>query len=436
MQFTEAFACNRGCPASVANAPGIAIQDPPRVSPGFFLALRDKYNMHAETLDLYGKPVNIREIILPPTKTTMPPKKKVSPKVKVEEWVHFDPDQYELAINEMVHHSFKITHSNITSGGVRVSRDKGLQLPYVSVRSLIGNGQSVLTDTVGKGPASIKIHKQITAVALGQASNAPVEEVEMIQGFLATASDTPYVKCESISPRLRQILLPTDDGYLAVSPLSAVGIGAMLGDSVKQHNDRVDEQNKDKQNTDRPLKKITWASIQIGGSKPVNVGSLAYKMHRPLVASFPLSNNPLRHALSLHHKGLELTRFPSKLVQEYVQWRNELSGKIAGDMESRTRLTVFLGRFARHWLNIGADAHELLKEHADAIPGQSVTSETLNAFDRGLIECRLRDSSWNYQFASRLAKNIALLEKDEKRQFEYTKTDINTMGTLIRGILV
>lgn len=392
--------------------------------------------MHGETVDPEGKAVNIRQIFLLPTKTTMPPKKNESPKVKVEEWVHFDPDQYELAINEMVHHSFKITHSAITSGGVRVSRENGLQLPYVSVRSLIGDGQFVLADSFGKGPKANKIHKQINAVALGQASHAPAHEVEMIQAFLAAASDTPYVKCESISPRLRQILLPTDGGYLAITPLSAVGVGAMISDTVKRHNECVTIQNADKKNTDRPLKMFTQASIQIGGSNPVNVGSLTHKMHGPIVARFPQSNNPLRHALSLHHKGVELGWFPSKLVQEYVQWRNELSGKVAVNMEARTRLTAFLRRFTRHWLDIGADACDLLKEYADAIPGKPLTSDTLSAFDRGLIESRLRDSAWNFQFASRLAKNIALLEKDENRQFEYSQADINTMATIIRGILV
>lgn len=364
----------------------------------------------------------------------MTPKKDTAPKDK-DVWVHYDPSEYEIAINEMVHHSFKITHSSITPGGVRVSQGNGLQLPYISVRSLIGEGKSVLTDTVGKGPKSNNIHKQITAVATGQASHAPTQEVQMIEQFLATASGVAYVKCDSISPRLRQILLPTEDGYLAISPLSAFGVGAILSDSVNRHNDCVKSQNADKNNQEKPLRKLKRASIPIGGSNPINVGSLAQKMHRPFVASFPQVNNDLRHALSLHHNGVDLTRLPSKLMWEYVEWRNDLSGNISGSMEARARLTTFLKRFARHWLSLGSDAYDLLKEQTDSKTKKPLTSEALGSFDRGLIEPQLRDSDWNYQFAKRLAKKITLLEKDDKRQFEYTQTDLNTMATMIRGIL-
>ena len=232
-------------------------------------------------------------------------------------------------------------------------------------------------------------------------------------------------------------MLPTEDGYLAVSPLSAVGIGLKLGESIARLNDRLDLQNKDKSSVGKPLKKIRRASVPLGGSKSFNVGNLVHKTTSPLVASFPTADNTFRQALSLHHKGVSLTRFPDSLVRDYVTWRNGLSGAISADKDSRAQLQAFLRRFSRHWLGLGVDAYDLLCEHSEALPqGVQIVSSGLSSFDQGLVDRSLRNNEWNYLFSSRLAKKIAVLEKDAVRRFEYSQSDINAMATMVRSILV
>ena len=50
---------------------------------------------------------------------------------------HLDEDIYQQALAESVHHSLKITNSNIKGGGIRVSNSAHLDLPYISVRTLL-----------------------------------------------------------------------------------------------------------------------------------------------------------------------------------------------------------------------------------------------------------------------------------------------------------
>jgi hypothetical protein len=355
---------------------------------------------------------------------------------KDKPWVSYSPEEYQVAINEMVHHSFKMTHSAIQPGGVRVSSQEALELPYISVRTLMGNGQSVLTDSFGKGPSSINIHQQITGIACGTAHLAPLEDISIIKEYLAEASQNGYVKCNSISPRLRQILLPTDTGYLAVTPLSAAGVGLLLDEAMARLNTRVDEQNKDKKNTVRPLKKLKRGRVPLGGSKPFNVGNLVYKTTSPLIASFPTAENSLRHALSLHHKGVTSLRFPDSLVHEYIAWRNALAGATDTNQSIRQEHRGYLNRFVRHWLNLGADAHDMICEHRSELPDpDKLLSNSVGAFEQGLIDPELRDSHWNYLFASRLAKRLSVLEKEATRRFEYSQSHINTIATMVRDIL-
>lgn len=355
---------------------------------------------------------------------------------KEKDWVIYSPDQYEEAIEEMVHHSFKLTHSAITGGGVRVSAEAGVKLPYISVRTLIGHGHEVLTDHYGKGPKSINIHQQINAVAVNLAENAPASDVALIKKLLVAANQKNYVKSNGISPRLRQILLPTNEGYLAVSPLSCAGIGVLIANQLTQFTKRVNAQDEDKSHQDRPLRKIKRASLPLGGSKPFNVGNLVYKITSPILGGFPTANNTLRHALSLFHSGQKSLSFPPGLVGEYLSWRNALSGATSHNQDARDTHAKYLQRFVRHWQGLGADARDLLIEHRQALPDQtSLTSSSLGLFERGLIDPQERNAEWNYQFASKLAHRLAKLEKDDVRRFEYTQAEINTIAKTVRDIL-
>lgn len=358
------------------------------------------------------------------------------PTTPEKEWLIFSVFDYAQAIGEMVDHSFKIVHSAILGGGVRVSSDKGVKLPYVSVRMLLGHDVPVLTDQFGKGPTAIRIHQQITAVAEGLADHAPADDVAWIQQLLDGARKTTFVKCKSLSPRLRQILLPTDQGYLSVTPLSSAGVAVQIASGIKALSDQVAEQSK-KKDAPSTLRKIRRGSTPFGGSKPFNVGNLVYKISQPMVGAFPIADNELRHAISVFYTGCTSLGLPSSLVNSYTKWRNNASGETYSNATMRDEHRAFLKRFTKHWLSIGQDARDLLLEHRDDLPSQDqLCSPNLSAFHRGLIQPDLRDSNWIYAFASRLAHHVSKLEKDNDRRFEYTQTEINDMSTIVRSLLV
>jgi hypothetical protein len=78
----------------------------------------------------------------------------------------------------------------------------------------------------------------------------------------------------------------------------------------------------------------------------------------------------------------------------------------------------------------------MICEHRSELPDpDKLLSNSVGAFEQGLIDPELRDSHWNYLFASRLAKRLSVLEKEATRRFEYSQSHINTIATMVRDIL-
>lgn len=355
-------------------------------------------------------------------------------------WEPYTHAQYTKAVLEMVHHSFKLTNSNITGGGVRVAKEYGVRMPYVGVRTLLGHGHLILLDTFGKGPRQINIHSQILAVAQLEEIDAPAADVDLIQRLLDQAYAEGYVKCDSLSPRLRQILLPVADGYLSVSPISSAGIAARLNEEITTHNAAVNTARDSRKQSGEEAKadsvrKLKRATLSIGGAKPFNVGNLAYLIDSPLLGAFPTAENSLRHAHSLYFKGQQDLSFPRRLILDYTTWRNEIKGDTSASPAYREKHAELIKRFARHWLSAGAEAREIILEHPFAtVPGAIVNPE-LGLFERALIDPSQRQGEWTSIFAGRLAKAISHLEKDTERRYEYPQSELNDIKKIAKSIV-
>lgn len=364
-------------------------------------------------------------------------KKPTKAKKPLKDWVSHTQAEYQQAIDEMVHHSLKVTNSTVSGGGVRVSKSQGLQLPYVSVITQLGHGHNVLMDQYGRGPKKSTIYKQIIAVIEAEAENAPALEASWILSAVEAASNQPFVQCETLSPRLRQILIPAGDSYLSVTPLSAAGIGSLLSEKMRALNEGIEARVASGENRkDIALGSIKRAHNPIGGSNSINIGCIAYRLHSPILGGFPVAQNSFRHALSLHHRGQKSLTFPQALIHEYVSWRNGLAGQYALNQDVRSKHEALIKRFAMHWLRLGQDAREVLLDHQESLPsGHDLVSAKLGLFERGLICIELRDRDWRYQFANRLAKAMSVLEKDDKRLFEYQQSEINSIAKIARDLL-
>lgn len=350
-------------------------------------------------------------------------------------WKSFTQVQYEEAIERMVHQTFKTTNTNIESGGVRVGQEQAASMPYVGIRSLLCAGSTLRMDRTS-GANEAGIYGQIQRIDQGQTEEIPEDDIQVVKAALEKARASSKASYASLSPRIRQIFLPRDDGsYLCVTPLSAAGVSISLRDEINSHNEKVFDLIKAKDQSSDTYRLISVANMPLGGAKPINAGDLIFPMRSPICVEAPSASMDLRMLLSIYHKGLRDFRVPNNLRVDYLQWRNELKGQVGKDMPTREQHKQFISRIAKHTLRLAQDAKELLDANMDRLPGSKPYSEMLPPFQKALLDPSLRSSDWEYDFARHVSRRIAKFERDDVRQFEYTQQELNTIATIARSVV-
>lgn len=214
-------------------------------------------------------------------------------------------ETYRQALQESVHVSFKTTNSNIEKGGVRLNIDQLLDLPYVSARTLLVDDIYIPVDYQANAGKTATLFKTIKAAALNEPPEEADEQTLAELGFVASL--LPDLKKQAlvagdkhIDVRMRQLLIPKDDGYISLSPLTAAGLCHIVNIEVDAVKQRVESLGKD-----APLNKLKTALIGIGGSNIQNVGSLVKAMRQPVLVSAPQLNKYIRKALAIYHQGFD-----------------------------------------------------------------------------------------------------------------------------------
>ena len=235
---------------------------------------------------------------------------------------------YQQALAESVHHSLKTINSNIEKGGVRLSLHQKLDKPYISARTLLADDLLVPTDyqaNVGKTATLFKVVKAAQLDEdLSEADDEFKQNVALLKPQLTAAFNQPFsAGLEMVDIRMRQLLLPKNDEYISVSPLSAAGINLLLNHEV----DTLKEQRK-QEGKDTKLKTIKTAVFGIGGSNPQNVGSLVRSMQRPIVLTSPTLDPKTRLAFQYFYKGFDYqisnTYINLAMYQELTEYAKSL----------------------------------------------------------------------------------------------------------------
>lgn len=135
------------------------------------------------------------------------------------------------------HFSGKLVNSNAQHAFLLAPARHNSQ-PHVSSRSLraaaiaLPLDQSKL-DNRGLYQRVVKIHAGDPAM---QEAAIPAEHLEAIrQGATQAIEEAAARSASSVDPRLRQVLLPTAEGYVAVSPLPAAGLAALWHEYAAAH---------------------------------------------------------------------------------------------------------------------------------------------------------------------------------------------------------
>lgn len=318
-----------------------------------------------------------------------------------EDWKAFSPEQYRKEVESLVHFNAKTVNSNANLVGIRLDSGAALDLPYISLRTLLDSGQAFPLDYAEGGAAKGKIVKQVNMILANapEAQQAGAEEKKAVMEGMAAARASAYsIGTEYVDHRLRQVLVPKGDapgGYVSMTPITAGSLCPLFFDPdtglARKHNEAVKA---DPQGTGRRLRQ---AQFGIGGANPQNIGCLVRSMQRPLMVGAPGASGSVKQAFALYHKGISLdVHAPGgfrQAVMAYVAFRENIllspQTDAAITLRERQQEEKLVARIAAVVQEMGAEAHDVLARHAHLLPQEAGQSGSAPS-RRALVSPRLR----------------------------------------------
>ncbi|MBB5018452.1 hypothetical protein HNQ59_001741 [Chitinivorax tropicus] len=347
------------------------------------------------------------------------------------------PEQYLPVGLQLVHFSAKLTNSKVRACGVRLAPDANrTSYPYVYVRNLINQGVDLDLDYLAKSDKAAAIVKHLHAA---KHDPAPVMTDDERRHLLEIMDSIKQTKAEihtsTVSLRTKQILIPKGQGYVALSPLGSNGLGRLLNTRVTQHNQMVKKGDK---SSDKPtkLRYLQTAVFGIGGSHPINVGSLAQDLRRPLVFHGPREQPDVKRAIALYYQGSRIV-LPRPLLMQYLTWLNQ-EGRGHTDMRTRLQELAYIHALVRAVLWRAEQDLRCLQEHDSSLPKHTngPVAETAPRLARGLTLPACRTAEWKYEFAWTVANQIAETNFGKGQPgFNFDGAARQTLCTMIRGML-
>ena len=378
---------------------------------------------------------------------------------------HLDEDIYQQALAESVHYSVKTVNSNIEKGGIRLAQSHALNLPYISARTLLADDFLVPTDYQANAGKTATLFKVVKAAQLDEELSEADEEfkqnVALLKPHLNKIFEQPFTAgLDIIDIRMRQLLIPKNNEYLSISPLSAAGLNLLINTEV----DALKEQRK-AEGKNTKLKNIKTAVFGIGGSNPQNVGSLVRSMQRPLVLDSPTQDPETRLAFQYFYKGFdyqisnayinrtmyqELTEYAKSLIEQ-----QKLSLKVGfhehgihapfSNMQTRAAELTTIQKVVDDVLQQGQDILQILKSVANDLPSLKVLERKsrwshprVSLIAQGLINPELQQfEDWQQLFADDLARRItkhSYWKKEIKNTVDISLSEADAKSFLSRRI--
>ncbi len=303
-------------------------------------------------------------------------------------WKTFTPEKYREETGRLVHFNAKTVNSNAALVGIRLEPEAALDLPYISLRTLLGGGFTFPLDYAEGGAAVAGIMKQINLIladAPEAAAAGPEEKAAVKEGIREARSSAYSTGTKRVDHRLRQVLIPkadAADGYVSMTPITSGSLCALFfapeTGLVTCHNAAA------KADPEGPLRRLRQAQFGIGGANPQNVGCLVRSMQRPLMVGAPGFCGSVRAAFALYHKGVDLdVHAPGgfhQAVRDYAAFREQALlvpeglGRIT--METRQEEERLVARIARAVLDLAAEARETLITFAHLLPQEELIPQT------------------------------------------------------------
>lgn len=206
-------------------------------------------------------------------------------------------EYFEKFKDNIAHFQAKLTHSS-ASGAVFVSSKRVSTAPYLFSASIQGAGILLAVDQ-SKNDSSGQASRVIKVINGTAEDSLPYDSA--IQAWHRSRTDTHEQGLERVDARLRQILLPLSDGYVALTPLFAGGISRLVRSAAKEK--RVGGY---------------MLVLPIGGSNVQNVSAIR-EVQNATFFQVPSRNRTLSFAISLLYRIYRVP-FDRALLDAYVDW--------------------------------------------------------------------------------------------------------------------
>ncbi|WP_407502871.1 hypothetical protein [Acinetobacter baumannii] len=347
-------------------------------------------------------------------------------------------DIFINALEESVHFSLKTINSNIEKGGIRLSKQQALDLPYLSARTLLNEDFLIPNDYQANAGKTASIFKVVKAAMINDDISSEEAEfqqqVEQLKPSISSIFNEPYqAGTENIDIRMRQLLIPKNGEYVSVSPLTAAGVNYLVNQEV----DAVNELRKEK---DSEFNRIQTAVFGIGGANPQNVGSLVRSMQRPITVDAPQASEKVRQALAIFYNGftirlsrkIKLLNGTKRAKEAIKEWSEILNRQLvvtatntiqnwhdleifapSTNRDVRDQEVIFLNILAKDVLRQATFQKNILEEAESILPSMEEIERpsfwvhpSLPFVLQGLIDPELRDDNWRIKFSDYLARKI------------------------------
>lgn len=397
----------------------------------------------------------------------------------LEEWVRFDPDVYENAIEGLVHFSAKAVNSNAVAGGVRVS--KVVELPYLSVSTL--GTSSVGLDYTKNAGQTARITKQINSVLSGTADarfGVPSAEVEKqiideisrinAQADIAETKKTEMSKTarktiigkspldsvpdsekqvirnamarlegksliEGVDCHIKQVVMPDMNGSdVTLSPLHSAGMSGAINEVESAMLAAINAEITDGKNKKKRLAHIHRIEMNFGGANPQNVGGQVREMRHPLFVLPPHEDRNAKAVFSIHFKGVPVVT--TRSIDEFLAVTDKHRGN-KENMLTRIEIEHALRKVVRISLQRGRDAFDTLDSNTELLPVDLdekpilLDEEVINQkpLVAGLILLSKRNAAWRSEFS----EYVAFAIMNRVRKLCAANGEWNDVGSGISG---
>lgn len=356
---------------------------------------------------------------------------------EVEAWIQ----------DNLIHFSQKISQSNAPAGGIRLSSEQALDMPYVSARTHLhdlSTGVASALIELDYAHSADSVHLKRVRMCLGEEVSNPPElpfsmsqKDEIATAYRSAASgESPLAVTSPRKPplsRLKQILLPghTSGSYISVSPLNSAGMAKLFADTHGIRKQTLDELKAKRDHAKKQVESVKdlggeekaslldevqaltqainrirfiprVSTLEYGGSNPRNIGGRIHEgLSRPFVFNrVPTENPEIKHAFHTHFNGIKL-QFPRKLVNRYCDFlmgvRQTHTDASLWPLTLREIEITHLRALWQSWERQAQRGRRLLAAHDDVLPKpqqETPTPSTSEIIQTGWREPGKRGPQW------------------------------------------